>query len=58
MAVHVASLVIPSFTRGKKQLSLQEVECSQKIAKFRIHVEWVIGLLKNHIHIIVLYCFT
>ena len=47
MAVHGASLVIPSFTRGKKQLSLQEVECSQKIAKVRIHVEWVIGLLKN-----------
>ena len=47
MAVHGASLVIPSFTRGKKQLSLQEVECSQKIAKVRIHVEQVIGLLKN-----------
>ena len=47
MAVHGASLVIPSFTRGKKQLSLQEVECSQKITKVRIHVEWVTGLLKN-----------
>ena len=47
MAVHGASLVIPSFTRGKKQLSLQEVECSQKITKVRIHVERVTGLLKN-----------
>ena len=47
MAVHGVSLVIPSFTRGKKQLSLQEVECSQKIAKVHIHVERVIGLLKN-----------
>ena len=30
IAVHGASLIIPSFTRGKKQLSLQEVECSQR----------------------------
>jgi hypothetical protein len=47
VAVHGATLLIPSFTRGKKQLSLREVECSQKIAKVRIHVERVIGLLKN-----------
>ena len=47
IAVHGATLIIPSFTRGKKQLSLQEVECSKKIAKVRIHVERVIGLLKN-----------
>ena len=47
IAVHGASLIIPAFTRGKKQLSLPVVECSQKIAKVRIHVERVIGLLKN-----------
>jgi len=47
IAIHGATLVIPSFTRGKKQLSLQEGECSQRIAKVRIHVERVIGLLKN-----------
>ena len=40
-------LEIPSFTRGKKQLSLQEVEHSKRISKVRIHVERVIGLLKN-----------
>ena len=45
--MHGASLIIPAFTRGKKQLSLPDVECSQKIAKVRIHVERVIGLLKN-----------
>ena len=45
--MHGASLSIPAFTRGKKQLSLPDVECSQKIAKVRIHVERVIGLLKN-----------
>ena len=47
IALHGATLVIPSFTRGKKQPSLQDVECSQKIAKIRIHVERVMGLLKN-----------
>ena len=47
IALHGAKLVIPSFTRGKKQLSMQEVECSKRIAKVRIHVERVIGLLKN-----------
>lgn len=47
IALHGATLVIPSFTRGKKQLSMQEVECSKRIAKVRIHVERVIGLLKN-----------
>jgi hypothetical protein len=47
VAVHGATLLIPSFTRGKKQLSLREVQCSQKIAKVQIHVERVIGLLKN-----------
>ena len=47
IAIHSATLVIPSFTRGKKQLSLQDVECSQRVAKVRIHIERVIGLLKN-----------
>ena len=30
---------IPSFTKGKSQLSQQEVEGSQQLAKVRIHVE-------------------
>ena len=47
IALHGATLQIPSFTRGKKQLSVQEVECSQRISKVRIHIERVIGLLKN-----------
>ena len=47
IAIHGATLVIPSFTRGKQQLSLQEVERSQKISKVCVHVERVIGLLKN-----------
>ena len=47
IALHGAKLEIPSFTRGKKQLSMQEVEYTKRIAKVRIHVERVIGLLKN-----------
>ena len=47
IAFYGGKLVIPSFTKGKTQLSQQEVETSQKIARVRIHVERVIGLLKN-----------
>ena len=47
IAFYHGKLEIPSFTKGKKQLSQKEVEISQKIAKVRIHVERVIGLLKN-----------
>lgn len=47
LGVYGASLEIPAFTRGKKQLSLREVEYSQRLSKVRIEVEQVIGLLKN-----------
>ena len=47
IAIHGAKLEIPSFTRGKKQLSMEEVEYTKRITKVRIHVERVIGLLKN-----------
>ena len=40
-------MLIPAFTRGKSQLSAKEVEVSWKIASVRIHIEKVIGLLKN-----------
>ena len=42
-----AELAIPAFTRGKKQLSLEEVEQSRRLSRARIHVERVIGLLKQ-----------
>ena len=42
-----ANLAIPAFTRGKKQLSLKEVEESKRLSRVRIHVERVIGLLKQ-----------
>lgn len=34
-----SELIIPSFTKGKSQLSAREVEDSRKIASIRIHIE-------------------
>ncbi|KAJ8018293.1 THAP domain-containing protein 2 [Holothuria leucospilota] len=45
-------LIIPAFTKGKTQLSAKEVEQSRKMASVRIHVERVIGLLKNRFKIL------
>ena len=42
-----SELIIPAFTRGKKQLSAREIESTRKIASVRIHIERVIGLIKN-----------
>ena len=42
-----AKLHIPSFTRGKKQLSAVDVEDTRKIANVRIHVKRVIGLVRR-----------
>jgi len=45
----VAELLIPSFTKGKKQLSPKEIEVYRKISSVRIHTRRVIGLLKKHL---------
>lgn len=42
-----AKLVIPAFTKGKTQLSFEDVNLTQKIANVRIHVERVIGLVRR-----------
>lgn len=47
-----AELIIPAFTKGKKQLSAREVETTRKIANVRIHVERVIGNLKKRFGIL------
>lgn len=47
VGVHCAEINIPAFTRGKAQLSAIDVETTRKIAHVRIHVERVIGLVRN-----------
>ena len=42
-----ASIAIPAFTKGKKQLSPHEIESTRKLANVRIHVERVIGSLRQ-----------
>ena len=42
-----AEVKIPPFTRGKKQLSRMEVDKSRDLSRVRIHVERVIGILKQ-----------
>ncbi len=47
LALIGARLQIPAFTKGKKQLSREEVEISRRLARVRIHVERVIGQLRR-----------
>ena len=47
MKLRNCELLIPAFTCGRKQLSAAEVEMTRKIASVHIHIERVIGLLKN-----------
>lgn len=42
-----AQVNIPAFTKGKAQLSAVDIELTRKIAHVRIHVERVIGLVRN-----------
>ena len=42
-----AKLHIPAFTKGKTQLSALEVEETRKIANVRIHIEHVIGAVRQ-----------
>ena len=43
----LAEVKIPPFTKGKKQLEKQEVDWSRELSVVRIHVERVIGQLKQ-----------
>ena len=44
--LYCAQVKVPSFTKGKPQLSKYEVDTTRELARVRIHVERVIGLLK------------
>ena len=39
---------IPPFTKGKKQLSKAEVDTARQLAQVRIHVERVIGVVRQN----------
>ena len=45
--LYCAELKIPEFTKGKNQLSKKDVDETREIAHVRIHVERVIGLMRN-----------
>jgi len=47
IALYGASLHIPAFTKGKKQLAAQDVESTRQLASVRIHVERVIGVVRQ-----------
>ena len=47
-----ASLQIPAFTRGKDQLAAKEVESTRNIANVRIHIERVIGTIRQRFTIL------
>lgn len=51
-AIKGAKVITPAFTHGKTQMSAKDVETSRKISNVRIHVERVIGLLKNKYQIL------
>ena len=52
VAYRGATLNIPAFTHGKPQLSPEDVESTRKIANVRIHVERVIGSVRQRFKIL------
>ena len=47
-----AELILPAFTKGRKQLTAQEVETARDLSSVRILIERVIGLMKNRFTIL------
>jgi len=45
--MYCAEVKTPPFTRGKKQLSKLEIDTAQQLSQVRIHVERVIGLVRQ-----------
>ena len=52
VALMGATLDIPAFTKGREQLSAGEIENTRKIANVRIHVERVIGAVRQRFTIL------
>ena len=47
VGLYAARLQIPSFTKGKPQLSALDIETTRSLANVRIHVERVIGTIRQ-----------
>ena len=47
VGLYYAEIKLPSFTKGKKQLSGLEIDNAWQLSHARIHVERVIGLLRQ-----------
>ena len=45
--LYCAEVKVPPFTRGKKQLSRVEVDAARRLSRVRIHVERVIGSIRQ-----------
>ena len=43
----MAEIKIPPFTKGKKQLDKVDIDSSRELSLVRIHVERIIGVLKQ-----------
>ncbi len=52
VGLYCATVTMPAFTKGKKQFSGIEVEQSRQIANVRIHVERVIGVIRQKYQIL------
>ena len=46
-SMYCARVQLPPFTRGKKQLSKEEVDVSRQLSRVRIHVERIIGVVRQ-----------
>ena len=49
---YCAKVLYPAFTKGKAQLSSHDITDTRKLASLRVHVERVIGLVKNRYRIL------
>lgn len=47
LGLYCARLHVPAFTKGRNQLTALEIHNTRKLASVRIHVERVIGLVRN-----------
>ena len=52
MAYRGATLNIPAFTKGKAQLPVADVEQTRKVTNVRIHVERVIGAVRQRFQLL------